>query len=93
MMTMKRLPQRDEVSAECTWDKMDVYPSDEAWEVAAERHQRALALIARVDEALAYFEPELLTLDRRGGSLPACSMSQGGPRSSPAPKGSVRQKG
>jgi oligoendopeptidase F len=30
--------------------------------VAAERHQRAMALIARVDEALAYLDPELLAL-------------------------------
>lgn len=122
MATVKRLPRRDEVPAERTWNKADVYPSDEAWEKAlgaasagilalgrfrgrvgasaatllealrtrdewqalvwrlrwypamsvktditdgeaAERHQRALALIARVDEALAYLDPELLAID------------------------------
>jgi oligoendopeptidase F len=31
--------------------------------VAAERHQRAMALIAQVNEALAYLDPELLTID------------------------------
>ncbi|HEY7833440.1 MAG TPA: M3 family metallopeptidase [Ktedonobacterales bacterium] len=122
MMAMKPLPRRAEIPAERTWDKTDVYPSDEAWEmafdearqgvpalgrfrgqvgrsaamllealrtrdewqalvwrlrwypamgvktdvtdaVAAERHQRAMALIAQVDEALAYMDPELLTID------------------------------
>jgi oligoendopeptidase F len=31
--------------------------------VAAERHQRALTLISRVDEALAYVDPELLSIE------------------------------
>ena len=111
-MAITQLPRRDEVPAERTWNKADVYPSDEVWEeafaaataavptlerfrgqlgssaatlldglrtrdewqalvwhlrwypamgvktdasdgVASERHQRALALISRVDEALA----------------------------------------
>jgi oligoendopeptidase F len=119
---MNQLPLRAEVPEERTWNKRDVYPSDEAWEqalsaaseniaalgrfrgrlassattllealhtrdewealiwrlrwypamgvktdatdeLAAERHQRAMALISRVGEALAYFEPELLTID------------------------------
>jgi oligoendopeptidase F len=119
MAITQHLPRRKDVPAERTWNKADVYPSDESWEeafaaasaevptlerfrgrlgssaetlldglrtrdewqalvwhlrwypamgvktdagdgVAAERHQRALALISRVDEALAYFEPELL---------------------------------
>jgi oligoendopeptidase F len=123
MKSVKQLPRREEIPPEQTWNKMDVYPSDEAWEVAfstasasvarlgrfhgrlntsaatllqalrtrdewqaliwrlrwypamgvktdatdsvaAERHQRAMALITRVNEALAYFEPELLTIDR-----------------------------
>jgi len=122
MAMVKQLPLRAEIPAERTWNRSDVYPSDEAWEVAlsmasagvpalgrfrgrlstsaatllealrtrdewqalvwrirwypamgvktdatdgvaADRHQRALALIARVDEALAYLDPELLTID------------------------------
>ncbi len=122
MSTVKQLPRREDVPAEQTWNKVDAYPSEEAWEVAfdtasrgvaglgrfqsrlstsaetllealrtrdewqaviwrlrwypamgvktdatdsvaAERHQRAMTLITRVNEALAYFEPELLAID------------------------------
>ena len=34
MSTVKQLPLREDVPAEQTWNKVDAYPSEEAWEVA-----------------------------------------------------------
>jgi hypothetical protein len=34
MTTMRQLPRREDIAAERTWNKADVYPSDEAWEDA-----------------------------------------------------------
>jgi oligoendopeptidase F len=122
MASTVQLPRREEIPLDRTWNKADVYPSDEAWEealvaasaevptlerfrgragasaeallealrsrdqwyarvwhlrwyaamsvktnaadtVAAERHQRAMALISHVDAALAYIDPELAVID------------------------------
>ena len=63
---LEALRTRDEWQA-VIW-RLRWYPAmgvktDATDSVAAERHQRAMTLITRVNEALAYFEPELLAID------------------------------
>ena len=46
-MTMKQLPLRAEVPEDRTWNKLDVYSSDEAWEQALSAASEDVATLGR----------------------------------------------
>ena len=46
MAEAKKIPQRSEVPAECTWNTADIYPTDQAWEEEFQAVQAGIPVLA-----------------------------------------------